>query len=236
MAKVWTLTEDAARTLAADHRKLAAKVENLRRLAEATKHPTPTPKGVHFHNDSGESIPAYAVMRVTGVNSTYKIPWEVLNVAKPNTTLQRFYLVNGPVACQANGNGLGTYLWDSSFILYDTGNTPAIGETWGPQDGTWTIKKNRWGFNILGGNTGSGATSRTVAVQHIVNHVLGKTNASHAKSASGTVNLYTGTLGSETQVTSMTVTAYNRFAAVASGKWVHCSWVNSGWDLSAAEC
>lgn len=190
---------------------------------------------VRYHNDSGEAIPPFAVMRITGVNSSGTAPWRV-KVSKPNTTFYRYYLVNGPVRCPVSDNGWGTFIWDAGYVLYDTGSTPAIGETWGPQDGAWTIKKNRWGFNIVGGNAGSGATSKTLAVQHIVNHVLGKTNASHAKSASGTVNLYTGTLGSETQVTSMTVTAYNRFAAVASGKWVHCSWVNGGFDLSAAEC
>ncbi len=185
------------------------------------------------------ACPAYGVMRVTGATLNPS-GWPRYDTAQPNTTLQRFYLVNsGSAALLGDGGayyGWGTWLHHGGHVLYDTANTPAYGETWGPADGVWTIKKSRWGFNILGGNTGTGATSRTLAVQHIVNHVLGKTNASHAKSASGTVNLYAGTLGSETQVTSMTVTAYNRFAAVATGKWVHCSWVNGGWDLSAAEC
>lgn len=185
------------------------------------------------------ACPAHGVMRITGaaLNSNN---WPTLTTVKPDTTFARWYLVNGPNDAVDGGDsyyyGVGTYLWHGGQVLYDTGNTPAYGETWGPIAAQWYVTKNRWGFNINGGNAGSGSTSRTGAIQHIVNHVLGKTNASHAKSASGTVNLYTGTLGSETQVTSMTVTAYNRFAAVASGKWVHCSWVNGGFDLSAAEC
>jgi len=190
---------------------------------------------IRFHNDSGETIPPFAVMRITGTNIAGTAPWRI-KCGKPNTTFYRYYAVNCAAQCAVSDNSWCTMLWDPGYVLYDTGNTPAIGETWGPQDGTWTLKKGRWGFNIIAGNAGSGATSKTLAVQHVVNHVLGKTNASHAKSASGTVNLYAGTLGSETQVTSMTVTAYNRFAAVGSGKWVHCSWVNGGWDLSAAEC
>lgn len=190
---------------------------------------------IRFRNDNSGTVPAWGVMRITGASTTTGGSW-FATTNQPNTTLNRYYLVNSGREVETGKFGWGTYLWHSNYVLYDTGNTPAYGETWGPQNGTWTIKKNNWGFNIVGGNTGSGSSSRTLAVQHVVNHLLGKTNASHAKSASGTVNLYTGTLGSETQVTSMTVTAYNRFAAVSSGKWVHCSWVNGGWDLSAAEC
>lgn len=65
---------------------------------------------------------------------------------------------------------------------------------------------------------------------------LGKTDASHAKGASGTVSIYAGaTAGSESD-TGVNVTAWNRFADVDSGKWVHVTWRGNGWDLSAAEC
>lgn len=66
---------------------------------------------------------------------------------------------------------------------------------------------------------------------------IGKTNASHAKGASGTINLYTGTLGSETSLGS-SITAWNRYADVASGKWVRWAWNDdsSGFELVAAEC
>lgn len=69
---------------------------------------------------------------------------------------------------------------------------------------------------------------------------LGKTTAAWSKGTSATITLYeAGSAGSETISTSGTtaVIAYNKFAAVASGKWV---WLQSGpfgaWYLTAAEC
>lgn len=64
---------------------------------------------------------------------------------------------------------------------------------------------------------------------------LGKTDSSHAKSASGTVSLYHGTAGSESDTT-FNVTAYNKFAAVGSGKWVWVAFDGKNWYLTGAEC
>lgn len=66
--------------------------------------------------------------------------------------------------------------------------------------------------------------------------ILGKTDASHAKGASGTISVYEGaTKGSETDTT-RNVSAWNRFADLDSGKWVWCVWNGSGYDLIAGEC
>ena len=65
--------------------------------------------------------------------------------------------------------------------------------------------------------------------------LIGKTDASHAKGASGTVSIWTGDPGSEVDST-RNVTAYNRFADVASGKWVAVANNGFGWYLIAAEC
>lgn len=64
---------------------------------------------------------------------------------------------------------------------------------------------------------------------------IGKTDASHAKGASGDISIYTGTAGSESD-TGYNISAYNRFAAVASGKWVVITKINASWYLTAAEC
>lgn len=119
---------------------------------------------VRFINNSGESIPAWGVMRITGA-TVESSGARLLTVAKPNTTLQRYYLVNSGDTCASSSTGVGTFLHHAGTVLYDTANTPAYGETWGPQSATWTIKKGNTGFVILGGNTGTGATSRTIAIQ-----------------------------------------------------------------------
>lgn len=66
---------------------------------------------------------------------------------------------------------------------------------------------------------------------------IGKTNAAHSKGASGTINIYSGTLGSET-ATGSTLTAWNRFADVATTKWVRWAWNDDSkaFDLVSAEC
>ena len=65
--------------------------------------------------------------------------------------------------------------------------------------------------------------------------MLGKTDAQITKASSGTVSIWDGAEGSEVD-TGVNVTAYNRFATVASAKWV---WVHSKRGrlyLTAAEC
>lgn len=66
--------------------------------------------------------------------------------------------------------------------------------------------------------------------------LIGKTDAAITKGNSGTISVYQGTTkGSETD-SGVNVTAYNRFADLASGVWVHVEWINGGWELTAAEC
>lgn len=65
--------------------------------------------------------------------------------------------------------------------------------------------------------------------------LIGKTDASHAKSASGTISIWDGTQGSETD-TGQNVTAYNYFAAIGSGKWVAVVETVRGYIIIAAEC
>jgi hypothetical protein len=69
-----------------------------------------------------------------------------------------------------------------------------------------------------------------------LDRLIGKTNATHNKNASGTINLHQGAAGSEALISSLTVTAFNKFANVASGKWVTVEWINGQWYLTSAEC
>lgn len=64
---------------------------------------------------------------------------------------------------------------------------------------------------------------------------LGVTDAAIAKGASGTISIYTGTPGSESD-SGVNVTAYNRFGAVAITKYVWVDHNGFGWYLTAAEC
>lgn len=65
--------------------------------------------------------------------------------------------------------------------------------------------------------------------------VIGKTAGAISKGASGTVNVYNGTAGSEASSGSA-ITAYNAFGDVGAGKWVAAAQINGQWYLIAAEC
>ncbi len=65
--------------------------------------------------------------------------------------------------------------------------------------------------------------------------LFGKADAAITKANSGTISIYSGTTSTLSD-TGDNVTAYTRFADVASGKWVavlECPW---GYELIAAEC
>ena len=64
---------------------------------------------------------------------------------------------------------------------------------------------------------------------------IGKTDASHAVDAAGTVSLWGGTPGSETD-TGINVSAYNRFADLTSGAWVWVQHNGHGWYFTAGRC
>lgn len=183
---------------------------------------------IPFRNDSNETIPAYGVMRVTGVVTTQSVP--VITVAKPSSTFQGLYLVNGPLAVASSGEqpSWGTWADQAGFVLYDNANTPALGEEWGPSDGSWKIKKYRYGFTILG----APASGIVGVVQRQVTTVYGQTDGAINKGSSGTVSIYDGNNAD----TSHNITATNRFANVATTKKVICTWIGGTWLLSSAEC
>ena len=87
---------------------------------------------LEYRNDSGERIPAFGIVRITGV--VVPEPGRVLlTVAKPDAYgCQLQCAVNGPVPIDADRYGVcarGPFV----AALYDTGDgTPAVGQKWGP--------------------------------------------------------------------------------------------------------
>lgn len=166
---------------------------------------------IRFHNDSGEAIPPFAVMRITDVNRTGTAPWR-LKCSKPNTTFYNVYLVNSAALCPVSDNGWGTYLFDSGDVLCDDTYTPTVGEEWGPTSGSWALVRHRPGFLIDGGPTGTGSAYRAVAKQRIVTLLRGILTTELVEAGSCTVNLRLR--NSDTglrEASGITVTAYDDF-------------------------
>lgn len=99
-------------------------------------------------NNSGEVVPAFGVVRITGADTK-----GIITVAKPNIASDVNTLVNGPVPI-GNGN-IGLCTAESpADVLYETADgTPALGEAWGSGSGTFKLRKNNTGYMIVGGVT-----------------------------------------------------------------------------------
>ncbi len=149
---------------------------------------------VPFLNDSGETIPAWGVMRITDAAADSNGNWRV-KCGKPNTTFYNCYLVNGARDVAATGgtspsNGSGSFLWHSGQVLCDNTYAPARGEEWGPTSGSWKLVRNRPGFLIDGGPTGTTDVYRAVAKQRIVCDLIGKPSGDMTKGTPSQVTIH----------------------------------------------
>lgn len=99
------------------------------------------------YNNSGETIPAFAPMRISGmVASTFEF-----SVSKPNANdAVSNILFNGPVEIPSGSYGMATADMPAT-VRYDTADgTPSNGDEWGVASGGWYLKNARAGFLIQG--------------------------------------------------------------------------------------
>lgn len=194
-----------------------------------------------FYNESGEQIPAFACMRITGMMTLGGR--NIVKVAKPNTYgSQYMHRLNGPLPVEIGKYGICTRSAGAA-ALYDTADgTPAFGERWGPRDATWKLKKNTGGWMVMGN---ADATNGVVIVQQApMLSFHGVTDAAHNKDAGGTVSIhYRSGATAYTDTTVNMSSVFNAFGNVASGKDVRCQWDDDGttsgvgwWEIVAAEC
>ena len=83
----------------------------------------------------------------------------------------------------------------------------------------------------------AGADDAAFDVLNPTRLIVGKADSAISKSTTGTISVYSGTRGSETDTTK-NITAYNRMADIASGAWVLCEWSDwyANWEIIQAEC
>lgn len=192
-----------------------------------------------FRNDSGEEIPANGCMRITG--SATVGGQQYLIAEKPNTYgSQYLHWFNGdqPVA-----DGKFGTCYKGSFVraLYDTADgTPAVGERWGPRSGTWKLKKNTGGWQILGGHS-----SGIVTVQHApMLRFIGRLTTAAQMNSRVDVTIYARTglvTGWYTSTSVDMLGVLNIFGAIPVNRYVNCQWEDCGdmpgaWVITAAAC
>ena len=107
---------------------------------------TPTDRPTFFYNDSGESIPPYSIMHVTG---TIEIgPQNFVKVDKFDEDIDGAFLFNGHYEIDDKDTGIAQP--GNQWLAKTDGATVADGELWGPADGTWTLDKNAGPFWVVG--------------------------------------------------------------------------------------
>ena len=188
---------------------------------------------VPFRNDYAGTIPAYGVCRV-GEPVAFDGVW-VYPANRPDATFRRRYLVNGPDDVADDGYGWGTWLWHADWVLYDDTNTPAVDESWGPQDGSFELKKWRYGFTISGLASG-GSTDLVLAQQEWVNQILCKSNeAFSADGDTGAISVYDG---NQADITGTDISGcINRTGvAWANDDWGTATWLGGNWFVEPWEC
>jgi len=172
-----------------------------------------------FRNDSGETIPPHAVMRVTGTDLVGE--QQVLTASKPSTTFQRYYAINGTAAVRDGRIGRCT-TGPQCIVRYDTSATPAFGETWGAKPSSWDLFQGRPGFNVLGvfTNTRSPVINLVHALAYPVNCLKCKPDSNITANSSGTASIFFN--GADTG--DMNLTLYNDWPdngqTISSGKEV----------------
>lgn len=181
---------------------------------------------VRFTNSTGELIPPHAVMRITGWSASNGAV--VYTVAKPSTTFCRRYLVNGPIAVGSatTHEGWGTFLGEGGPVMISSG-IPSEGEEWGATSGQWYLTQNRPGFLAAGSTTTtSGGSTVLIANQLVVQVAYGKADSAINKNSSGTVRVYGGAFGSESDTSQTIASCYNKTANILDEAEVTVAWPN----------
>lgn len=143
---------------------------------------------VPFLNNSGETVPANGILRITGFDPSDP-ETSKFTVAKPNTFgAQYSHAINDMAPVPAGEIGqcaLGAMV----PALYDSGDgTPAFGEIWGPRSGGWKLRKNTGGFLVVG--VANQASDLVLVVPQPFTRFRGVTAEAIAQDAVGDVDVY----------------------------------------------
>jgi hypothetical protein len=196
------------------------------------QHFTQTPSGIGFRNDAGETIPAFAVMKITGEVTVDSA--KLYTVAKPDSTFARLYLVNGPdTVTTSQLYGTGSFVNTADRVLYDSGDgTPAAGQVWGPYPSQWSLKRHMYGFRVQGDSDSTATT--VLCVQHWVMDVVGKADGAISLGSSGTVSVWKGDRSADS--TANVSSCVSTYIATDSADKVRVSWHSETPEITAKEC
>lgn len=100
-----------------------------------------------IQNAGSDPIPPFGVVRITGVASA----GDAFTVDAPNASGMVGILINGPGAVAPGSRGMAHATFPGLALYYTGDGTPAVGETWGTESGSYKLHSGQNGFKILGG-------------------------------------------------------------------------------------
>jgi hypothetical protein len=189
---------------------------------------------VHVKNDTGGNMPRGSVLQLGALVYDAIDPANLAFVADvpADPVTDKYAILSLPIPDGKIGPAQAAGVCVALVDVLDVDHTRAI-----PVAGESVLSSAESGpIELLSPPDGTG--EQLMAVRLAVQErppLIGKTDATHAKGSSGTISIYSGTKGSETD-TGVNVEAWNRFADLGSGKWVTLLWIGEGYDLIAGEC
>jgi hypothetical protein len=143
------------------------------------------PQGVRFKNTSGETCPLGALMAVNGSGTQQP----TCLITKPDSTLERQYLINIFGDVEDGEYGRGNYLADLGAFLVEPGSSPGVGDTYGAVAGQWYARKNRPGFTVSTTTTFDD-DGLVHGRQEPLSWLPGKADAQISKGSTGTFSIW----------------------------------------------
>lgn len=176
--------------------------------------PRYNPYNIPFKNESGETVPPYAVMRPNDIalpSSEGNGNW-FLKMVKPDDQFRRRYFVNGPLAIPDDGFGMCSDASYPTLVRRDTFSGTKFVNSWGVTEGQWYLRNGRVGaFTICGdfsSITGPHAGNLSLVTQSELKELTVRPTAAFGYGTTQTCNIIDGT-----GVTNMELSVTNLFKA-----------------------
>ena len=160
-------------------------------------------------NDSGEDIPAFAVMKIDDAEAVSGRL--VYVVKKPDAEFQRRYLINGPFVIPDGGSGNGTFATaenPATALRNDDADPDDYGSVWGVASGSWELTRFYPGDFTMQGPCGD---ERGLFVQTTVVSFYGQLNEALAFGDEAEVQVLGFVDDGSTNDSGMTVVAKDGF-------------------------
>lgn len=193
---------------------------------------------ISFTNGSGETVPPFGVVQL---DTASLIDGQVrITIQKPTIDSQKPFFINGRHQVTDEGMGLCTSDFPA-FVMCNQSET--VGDFISPVDGEWFAKSSGdFGIKIWQVLLESDSLVENLS-QHIAftdipqgRLLVVQTTTSHAKGSSEDCNIMTGdTAGSETS-SGQTLSCYNDFLDLDSGKTAFAAYIQNSWRLVSGEC